>query len=669
MQRPRTQDAEQMNLEKARFRFFSDALVLKTLSDQDSLRDLDSIRRSLGMKRRSGGKYYELFNGYKLTVATALYSLLDRLITHPSLLGLNDDQRLWEWWAFSRTRKEIPSRAAFSSPDSDLANVAVRFYDLLRRIKRADKWDSMLEVADQAHKVGETLWDFGNHCHISWFKKRGERLETREVLRRGAIERLDDYGQGSEAWSAYRFIWRRDDEFHGTLSEAVPEDLLELESHLDYPPLQLLNRRRSRVNWSKGRKAGVCIALDRLRPSNGPWPSKDSLLSDFLEANDQLKDFLAFEQKDQYPSMECGLRPALAISTQSLLTPIVSSPMVEAEDRLRALLGGDTTRLVASGPVDALDFRFFMRGIVPDLDDDTTIEVVRVRHPDSGRSWLTWFSLAVRTPKFGLFSNFSKWWVFYKAYGIGWSHITDSEVRAAELVVEETLTEFADKIKLTELEGISSRAFLSLFEPPAWTFVFNGVKDLVDKNSELTGVLPELLATALLAKRGYSNIRTSYKPAMLEEERELDALGIKTNSNGGDCLVIETKGKSTTDRDLAEEVTYFASKVNTLKENLPALAKEIGYGGDLNTISGIFVSMARLAEFEPGEPDITFWDFNDFVAALRAEHIPGRFLDLLEPSRILFEWSPGHFPDRSWVDSNEWDEVVSEGWDEPSVEN
>ena len=668
MQRQRMQDAELMSLEQARFRFFSDALVLKTLSDQDSLRDLDSIRRALGMNRRSGRKYYELFNGYKLTVATALYSLLDGLITHPSLLNLNDDQRLWEWWAFSRTKKEIPSRAAFSSPDSDLANVAVRFNDLLTRIKRADKWDSMLEVAVYAHSVGKTLWDFGNHCPISWFKKQGQDLETREALRRGAIERLDDYGQGGQTWSAYKFVWRRDDEFQDTLSEVVPEDLLEMESHLDYPPLLLLRRRRSRVNWSKGRKAGVCLALDRLRPPSGTWPNRVSLLSDFLEANDQLKDFLTIELKDKYPSMECGLQPALATATQRLLTPIVSSPMVEAEDRLRALLGGDTTRLVASGPVDALDFRFFVRGIVPDLDEDATIEVVRVRHPDSGRSWLTWFSLAVRTPKFGLFSNFSKWWVFYKAYGIGWSHITDSEVRAAELVVEETLKEFADKIKLTELEGISSRAFLSLFEPPAWTFVFNGVKDLIDKNSELTGVLPELLATALLAKRGYSNIRTSYKPAMLEEERELDALGIKTNSNGGDCLVIETKGKSTTDRELAEEVSYFASKVKTLKEHLPALAEEIGYGRDLNTISGIFVSMAQLDEFEHGEPDITFWDFNDFVAALRAEHIPGRFLDLLEPSRIFIEWSSGHLPDRSWVDSNDWDEALSEGWDEPGVE-
>ena len=87
----------------------------------------------------------------------------------------------------------------------------------------------------------------------------------------------------------------------------------------------------------------------------------------------------------EYPSMAHGLHPAPA--TKDLLTPIVSVPVVQPEDRLRALVGGDSTRLVASGPVDALDFKYFIRGIVPDLDDDSAIEVVRVRHPDSGRGW------------------------------------------------------------------------------------------------------------------------------------------------------------------------------------------------------------------------------------------------------------------------------------------
>ena len=107
---------------------------------------------------------------------------------------------------------------------------------------------------------------------------------------------------------------------------------------------------------------------------------------------------------------------------------------------------------------------------------------------------------------------------------------------------------------------------------------------------------------------------------MLEDEQELDILGIKTNSEGGECLVIETKGQSTTDRELEEEVKYFPSKVETLKEHLPELAKEIGYEGDLNSITGIFVSMARLGRFDHGESDVALWDFEDFISELRAEH-------------------------------------------------
>ena len=478
------QYAEQRILEQARFRFFSDALVLKTICDVDSLRYLDNIRQALGIQRRRGHKYYELFNGYKLIVATALYCLLDGVIRHPSLLGLNDDQRLWEWWEFSRTKKDIPSRAGFSSPESDLANVAVKFNDLLTLIKRADKWDSLLEVARQSHSLGEALWTFGSHCPISWFKDRDEHLETQEALRRGAIERTDGYVQHRMPSLAYQFIWRGEDNLHDTFSGVQPEDLLEIESHLDDPPL-LIGRRRSAVNWSKGIKAGICVVLDQLRPPNGEWPDDSLLFSDFIEPNDHLKDFLTRELNGIYPSMEYGLKPAPPTSIQNLLTPIVSVPVVQPEDRLRALVGGDTTRLVASGPIDALDFRLFLAGIVPDLDKNTIIDVVRARHPNSERSALTWYSLALRTPRFGLFSNFSKWWAFYKAYGLGFSHMTDSEVRRAEIVIGETLREFSDKVNLTELGDIPSSSFLSLFEPPAWTMVFNSAKDLVDRNQTL----------------------------------------------------------------------------------------------------------------------------------------------------------------------------------------
>ena len=259
-----------MSLEQARFRFFSDALVLKTLTHPDSLGDLDSIRRSLGMTGRRGKSYFELFNGYKLTLGTALYCMLDGVIAHPSLIGLNDDQRLWEWWAFSRSRKDIPSRAAFSPPDSGLADVAVRFDDLLTQVKRADKWDSMQEVAEQLHSIGESLSDFGSRCSVSFFKKGHEPLKTQEALRRGAIERLDDYWQENLSSRAYRFAWREEGGQYDSLTDMVPEDLSEMESHLDYPPICCCNVRRARprINWSKGRKAGICVALDRLRPSS-----------------------------------------------------------------------------------------------------------------------------------------------------------------------------------------------------------------------------------------------------------------------------------------------------------------------------------------------------------------------------------------------------------------
>lgn len=355
MRRQAMQDTEQRILEQTRLRFFSDALVLKTLCEADSLKDFDTIRQALDIRRRRGSKYYELFNGYKLVVATALYCLLDAVIEHPSLLGLNDDKRLWEWWTFSRTKRDISSRAGFSSPESDLADVAVQFDDLLTRIKRADRWDSLLEVAGQSHSLGAALWAFGSHCPITWFKNRDEHLETQEALRRGAIERIDDYVQHRMLSLAYEFVWRGEGDLHDTFSEVQPEDLSKIKSHLDYPPL-LVGRRRSGVNWSRGTKVGICVVLDHLRPPDREWPDDSLLFGDFIEPNAQLKDFLARELNGIYPSMEYGLKPPPATLIQNLLTPIVSVPVVQPEDKLRALVAGDTTRLAAPSTLSILGF-------------------------------------------------------------------------------------------------------------------------------------------------------------------------------------------------------------------------------------------------------------------------------------------------------------------------
>ena len=82
------------------------------------------------------------------------------------------------------------------------------------------------------------------------------------------------------------------------------------------------------------------------------------------------------------------------------------------------------------------------------------------------------------------------------------------------------------------------------------------------------GSSPELLATDLLSRRGYRSIRTSFKPKVLGGF-ELDSLGIRSGPDSGECLVIETKRQSITDRELVQEIEKFTSKVRTLKGHLP----------------------------------------------------------------------------------------------------
>ena len=63
---------------------------------------MESIRKSIGIKQHKGKGYYGLVNGYKLAVATPLYSLIDSIINFPYLVGLDIDYRLAEWWGWGR---------------------------------------------------------------------------------------------------------------------------------------------------------------------------------------------------------------------------------------------------------------------------------------------------------------------------------------------------------------------------------------------------------------------------------------------------------------------------------------------------------------------------------------------------------------------------------------
>ncbi len=623
------QEAYQRLLETARLRFFSDALILKTLCAPDSLQDLEDIRQSLGIQRRRGKDYYRLVNGYKLVVATPIYSLIDDIINLSPLVGLEIDNRLAEWWGWRRDSEGIPTRSAFTFPDSNLADLVVSIQDLAMQFPKSDKWQSFQEAIGKAYTLGENLYESALSSSVSWTQGQLEDLDTVEALRRGAIERVDDYLETGIMSSAYKFAWGHNNHPETIAPEIMDEFWQNTESHLDSPPLPIPERRRT-LNWDKGIWAAVSIALTRLGFEGREAIDVPSLFNTYIESPAQVEDRLRNKMNRNWPSQLYGLNQPSSIPLDQLITAKCSVPNIHPEERLQALVGNEEGRILGSYPFDAFHFPTFLEAACKLVPYDNRIEVIRVKHPVLEPSELTWYSIAIRIARFGLFSNSSKWWVFYKAHGFG--QMADSEVYHAERLVNESLVKLADRINLIEFEEIDERFFLSLFEPRAWRAMLENVKGIQHENSDLRGVLPELLATELLARRNYHLIRTSFKP-QAPGGLELDSLGVRPVSDGGECLVMEIKGQSSTDKVLEQEFERFACKVRILKNHLPELAREIGYAGEIHKISGTFVSMGRPGR-EYKDPDVTFWDYDDFITELRGAGIPRRLYDRVRPTPV-----------------------------------
>ena len=153
-------------------------------------------------------------------------------------------------------------------------------------------------------------------------------------------------------------------------------------------------------------------------------------------------------------------------------------------------------------------------------------------------------------------------------------------------------------------------------------------------NSKLRAGLSELLVSYWLQVQGYRNVRVSLKRTSLGNY-EYDALGVKD----GECLVVEVKGGNVLDRELQEEIAGLGKKVKYLRARLPALSKELGYGDPIERVSGLFISLADLRNFESSDESVTLLDYDGLVKRLRQVSLNSRLIDLLDRSHIMHSMS------------------------------
>ena len=317
-------------------------------------------------------------------------------------------------------------------------------------------------------------------------------------------------------------------------------------------------------------------------------------------------------------------------------------------DRLRELLGNDS-RLVASNlPWDSMDFKVVLAGLLSEHDDGEPVEVIRIRHSTDG-DHLTWFSMAVRLPRFGAISNASKWWVFYKINGVG---MPEPDLLLPRKIVHDTLAEFGDRIRLIELEDVTTHDLLDLCEPPGWRYLIGEARRLVNLTKDLKGVMPELLSAAQLAHDGYQNIRMRLKPAALHG-REIDVVGVKATPDGNECLIVETKGRATTDRELQAEIDDFSAKVSILQDKSDELAGELAFQGTLDAFRTRFISMADIEGSEHAEDAMEVWSFDRFIGELERARVPPEYRAQLKRAAIAKEMDVSEWLDDSWFEAND----------------
>ena len=613
---------------RALLAFCSDAELLTLLCKPRALKQLGAICRLRRIAPDGGAKYYAIANGYKLVVGTALYNLLDSVVDFPDILGIKQaDENLRVWWSFTQSRGAPALHNAITNRESDQAGLARRIDKIMASIRVANSRDEMRTALRDAGRLGEIFSRSAHSCSVSIFTGDYEHTSIGDILQSRAIERLLDYLQyGRTLQSAYGYIWRGSDQ------DDQPErgSVRDIETHIDYFPL-FVSMGRPMAKWKSGIAAAMLIALKQLGAIQN-MNDLHYLFERVMDSSVTLRGLIHSLLGKEFPSLMFEVTPPLNLSSRKWNMLKASTNEPTAKEELETLVGNEFRVIAANGPTDAMDFGMLIAGVVSVLGDGDRMQVIRVQHM-AGTDSITWFSVAVRVPRFTFMSNWSKWWIFFKVYGDG---MPEPDLTIPKEHVSTTLEKFRDRIELREFSNIGLGDFLNICEPGAWRHLLKRGRKLEQENSNVRGLLPELLAAIQLESEGYQEIRVGARFSNLGSG-ELDVIGIRETAKGGRVMIVEVKGRADSVNALDREIGRLASKLDYLNEHSRQLADAMGYQREILDVSGRFISMAELDRREVATDRLEIWDYKRFVSELKGAHLPGRIVDLLQPRVMAVE--------------------------------
>ena len=623
----------------SRIQFFATALLLKALSDPETMERLSEIYSSYSDRQRAAG----VLLGYKMIMESVLYRQIDLIVTCPEILHLQADLELHWWWENSedKSARRLEDITDVEAPKSTL--VASYVNDLLLRVVRSgNRLEKFTEASAEVSSFAQAVLSLARNCHLSAIGEADSDLkqDIDQALLLCGAEFLYDllYVDGDftisdsfDYTSTEKLKW-----IEGSIVEGLGEPAVETSRDVIG---SIPNRRRVPHEFSGlGINAALEIATQKLTGQHRVV-SRDDI--DPPPAGDLFGDILEEFQVGEWPSIRYGLTFQDGLPETDLDEIMVheTSPS-DAQELLKTILA-DNAFLVSGMSGNAeFHFRVLIEGLLRAKPSDTQVEVLKIEHAGGPNEAHPPVSLAVLVGRY--------WQVFYYIDAVG---LMKSGVRPF-------LDGLGERVRITEVRGVSTEYLLSLCDR-AFQYVTRQWKAQKDLNTHLRGVIPELLAGLLLGRLNYSGVRTSFE---LKRIGEIDAIGYKESGEGGECKVVEVKRRPRDQIQLRAEIEKFRGKVQRIEQNREAVSEALGCPGSIETVSGLFISMAEIGDlsgavskrselvmglYDPNKPeaefqsfldglDVDFWDYDDFNRELEAAELPELPIRLLEHARLTW---------------------------------
>ena len=638
-----------------RMQFFALGLLLEALCASDAVEQFEKLSVSHTDRRKRVG----LLLGYELVIKTILYKQIELIVVYPEILGRQQaDENLLRWWSDSETKYANRFRRVIRDDAPESAFIGNHINNLLMKVNRSgDKIEQFTEVASSVSSFAQTILSMTGNCRLLVSTESGAVQEIDHALRLCAAEYLHDFIYHNFRYDRKDYtlddadVYARADSRRWE-SGSILEDyeVSRVETSRDIVGRRPISRYSSHEHLLLGINAAVAISLHQMELQEQVLYRE---CDDLLMPDDELfGDLLEQFQAGNYPSQKYKLTLWTGVPKQTLATimSFESLPM-DSREQLSDLLGDRA--FLASGLSSNVEFHFrvIIEGLLGSMLPDQKVEVLRIDHAGEDAEAHPPVSLAVLVG--------GDWQVFYYIDAIG-------RMKSSAWPLIERL---GDRINLTRIEDVGTNDLLRLCDR-AFQYVACQWKAQKDLNGHLRGAIPELLAGLLLASKGYRPVKVARKLKLNRKDKEIDAIGIRESEDGGKCLLVETKKRSTTQNQLRTELEEFAQKVELVRENIQAVGQVMGYFGSIQEVSGLFISMADVGELadrtsEEGEPNdyffeqfvssstkkveaefkdflnslwvVDFWDYNRFNSELQAAGLPELPIRLLERAYVTWE--------------------------------